>query len=184
LRLRDPFARFAAAGALAPLAAGFFHEHDLIVAFPAAAWCAFRARGTARVLAVAGTLLVAIDWLGLAQRPTGIAQSALLALAALCAFAALGSERDLRRTFEAGAAVVPLFALAAWLAAGHPAPVWPDTLGAFHAPAAESVAAVWRDEQRTAGLLAAQPAWAFLRLLSILGCPLLAAAMLASGERS
>ena len=84
--VRDNFARFAAFSALGPFAAGFVHEHDLVVAYAAAAWCALRTRATARIVALAGTLLVSVDWLGLAQRPTGIAQSALLALAALCAF--------------------------------------------------------------------------------------------------
>ncbi len=95
-RVRDGFARFAAFSALAPFAAGFFHEHDLVVAFVAASWCALRTRATVRIIALAGTLLVCVDWLGLAQRPTGITQSALLALAALSAFTAAGREPELR----------------------------------------------------------------------------------------
>jgi len=177
-RLRDPFARFAAVAALVPLAAGFFHEHDLIIAFPAAAWSALRARGAARAVALAGTLLVGIDWLGLAQRPSGIAQSALLALAALCAFYALGDETEILPAAVISAALIPVFGCAAWIAATHPVPVWPDALGAFHAPVAATIAQTWHAEQQASGLLARAPASALLRLLSILGCPLLAAGIL------
>ena len=104
--------------------AAFVHEHDLVVAYAAALWCALRTRGATRVVAFTGTLLVCVDWLGLAQRPTGIAQSALLALAAAAAFAALapsGEPRASRAILPIGA----LFAVSAWLAIHHPAPVWP-----------------------------------------------------------
>ncbi len=130
LRAGDPFARFAAFSALAPFVAGFFHEHDLLVAYAAALWCALRARGAARAVALAGTLLVAIDWLGLAQRPTGIAQSALLAAAAFAAFVALGDGLAPRPSFAIVAVVAVVFAAAASLAAHFPAPIWPDALGA------------------------------------------------------
>jgi hypothetical protein len=91
---RDPFARFAGLSALVPFVAGFFHEHDFVVAFAAAVWSAVRTTGTTRAIALAGTLLVGFDWLGLAQRPTGIAQSALLEAALLAAFLALGKNRS------------------------------------------------------------------------------------------
>lgn len=176
-RVPDPFARFASFSALTPFAAGFFHEHDLVVAYAAATWCALRTRGAVRGLALAGTLLVAIDWLGLAQRPSGIAQSALLAAAVACAFIALADERNPRATAATLAPIGILFIFSAWLAAGHPAPVWPDALGNFHAPAAASAASVWHDEQQRSGLLAIDPAWAFLRALSLTGCALLALAI-------
>lgn len=177
LRVHDPFARFAAFAALAPFVASFFHEHDLVVAYPAAVWCALRLRGRLRVVALAGTLCVAIDWLGLAQRPTGIAQSALLALAALTAFIALNDEVELRGALAVAAAFAGLFAAAAWFGTRFPAPVWPTALGAFHAPAGASIAVVWWAEQRASGLLAEVPAWALLRSLSLLGCVLLAYAI-------
>ena len=132
-RVREPFARFAGCSALVPFVTAFVHEHDLVVAYVAALWCALRTRGATRVVAFTGTLLVCIDWLGLAQRPTGIAQSALLALAAAAAFAALappGEPRASRAILPIGA----LFAVSAWLAIHHPAPVWPGALGLFHAP--------------------------------------------------
>jgi Glycosyltransferase family 87 len=173
VRVRDRFARLAAFAALLPFASGFFHEHDLTVAYPAAAWCALRTRGATRTVALAGTLLVAIDWLGLAQRPTGIVQSLLLAVAAFCAFAALGERSDSRIASRVAITLGALFGAAAWLAARHPAPVWPDSLGAFHAAANATVSAVWMAEQRASGLLHADSPWALLRSLPLLGCALL-----------
>ncbi len=176
LRVRDGFARFAAFAALTPFVAGFFHEHDLVVAYAAALWCALRTAGMTRSIALAGTLLVAVDWLGLAQRPSGIPQSALLAAAVFAAFAALGKNSRARGALVAAIAFSFVFAAAAWLAVGHPAPVWPDALRALHAPVAP-IATQWANEQRATGLLAQVPAWAGLRALSLLGCALLAYAI-------
>ncbi len=170
VRVRDPFARFAACSALLPFVAGFFHEHDLLVAFPAAVWCALRARGTARAWALGATLLVAIDWLGLAQRPSGVLQSLLLAAAAACAFAALADGLPRREALAALLPVAAAFAAAAALAATHPSPVWPDALGAFSAAPAASAAHVWREELRRSGLLAVAPVWSLLRAISLAGC--------------
>jgi hypothetical protein len=174
---RDYFARFAAFSALAPFVAGFFHEHDLLVAYAAAVWSALRTRATARAFALAGTLLVAVDWLGLAQRPSGIAQSALLAVAAFAAFAALGDAGEARRSALVAAPVAALFIATAFIASHHPAPVWPDALGPFRAARAMPIAALWSAEQRASGLFAIVPAWAFLRSLSLLGCASLAYAI-------
>jgi hypothetical protein len=176
-RVSGAFARFAAFSALAPFVAGFFHEHDLIVAYAAAVWCALRTRGVERIVALAGTVLVAVDWLGLAQRPSGFAQSALLAVAVAAAFAALGERADLRGAAAVTVCAGALFAIAAIAAAHAPAPVWPDALGSFHAPAAMPIAAVWAAEQRATGLFAPVPVWALLRSLSLLGCGLLAYAI-------
>ncbi len=172
-RIADPFARFAAIAALAPFVTTFFHEHDLVVAYAAAGWSALRTRGGVRAPALAATLLVAVDWLGLAQRPSGIVQSALLAGAAACAFVALGETRELRSSSVAIGATAVLFAATAWLASLHPAPVWPDALGAFHASANGSAAGVWAAEQQRTGLLAIEPVWALLRTLPLLGCAFL-----------
>ena len=177
IRVRERFARFAAFSALSPFVASFFHEHDLVVAFAAMGWTGLRARGPARRLALAGTLLAGVDWLGLAQRPTGIAQSALLALAALGAFLAMGEENAIGSTLPAALVPALLFAAAAWAGAHAPMPVWPDALGNYHAPAGATIAAIWSAEQRAAGLHAAVPVWALLRALSLLGCALLAAAI-------
>jgi hypothetical protein len=177
LAVQDRFARFAAFSALIPFVAGFFHEHDFVVAFAAALWCAFRTRGTLRTIALAGTLLVGFDWLGLAQRPSGITQCALLAAAAFAAFVALGEAGELRRSVPLAWGAAVLVSGAAVLAVHNPVPVWPDTLASFHVPAAATVATVWFDEQRASGLLAAVPAWGLLRSFSLMGCALLAYAI-------
>lgn len=174
----DAFARFAAISALTPFAAGFFHEHDLLVAYVAAGWCSVRARGRTRTIALGATLFAAIDWLGLAQRPSGILQSALLAGAIACAFLAVGIAAK-ARVFTPSvpltvAVVAGVFALVSWQAMHHPVPVWPDALGAYHASVSESAAQVWHEEQARSGLFAADPLWSVLRCLSLLGCALLA----------
>jgi hypothetical protein len=176
-RVDDPFGRFAGFSALVPFVAGFFHEHDLVVAYPAAVWCALRTRGPARAIALVGVLLVAVDWLGLAQRPTGAVQSALLACATCAAFTTLGDKIHLRGPLAVLPPFAALFAGAVWLALRNPAPVWPDALGTFHASAGASIASVWAAELRASGLLATIPVWAALRSLSLLGCALLAYAI-------
>lgn len=176
-RVDDRFERFAAFSALTPFVATFFHDHDFVVAFPAAVWCALRARGAARVLGIAGALLVSIDWFGLAQRTNAVPQSAFLLAGAAAAFLALGERIELRSFAYAVAPVGALFFVGAWLGSGHPAPMWPYHLGSFHAPATASIATIWFLEQRQSGLEAAIPAWALLKSLSLVGCALLAAAI-------
>jgi hypothetical protein len=175
--VRDAFARFAGLSALVPFVIGFFHEHDFVVAFAAALWSALRATGAPRTIALAGTLLVGFDWLGLAQRPSGIAQSMLLEAALFAAFVALGEKMELRRSLPIAAGVAAIVAGAAMLALRNPVPVWPDLLAGFRAPATAGIASVWFGEQRANGLLAAVPAWGALRSLSLLGCALLAYAI-------
>ncbi|MGA8533420.1 MAG: hypothetical protein WB615_04875 [Candidatus Tumulicola sp.] len=182
-RVADPFARFAAIAALAPFASSFFHEHDLVVAYIAGVWCALRTRAAVRLLALGATLLVAIDWLGLAQRPTGMPQSILLAIATVAAFTALGTDADWRTAALAGGILAATFAVAASLAAMHPAPIWPDALGHFHAVSSASAADVWRDEQRRTGLFAVNPTWAFLRALSLTGCALVSLSVFLQSNR-
>ena len=176
-RVEDPFARFAAFSTLAPLVATFFHDHDFVVAFPAAIWCALRTRGLSRTIGLAGTLLVSVDWFGLAQRSNAIPQSALLLAGAATAFLALGDAAELRAAPYAAAPVAALFVAGSWLGSAHPAPMWPYHLGSFRAPAAASIATVWFLEQKQSGLEAAIPAWALLKMLSLAGCGLLAAAI-------
>lgn len=175
--VRDSFARFAGLSSLVPFVVGFFHEHDFVVAFAAALWSATKTTGAARAIALAGTLLVGFDWLGLAQRTSAIAQSALLEAALFAAFLALGERLDLRRAVPVAAGAAAVIAGAAILAVHHPVPVWPDLLAGFRAPATAGVAAVWFNEQRANGLFAAVPAWGILRALSLLGCALLAFAV-------
>ncbi|MEO7202900.1 MAG: hypothetical protein ABI431_08530, partial [Candidatus Tumulicola sp.] len=173
-RIRDMYARFACLSALIPFVAGFAHEHDLIVAFPAALLTAARSRGTTRAVAAIATLLVAVDWLGLAQRPTGILQSALLAVATGCLFAAFGPKNI--SELLAAPVFCALFTAAAWLAIQHPIAAWPDALGTFHATGS-GVASVWHAELKRNGLFSVNPAAALLRALSLAGCALLAGAV-------
>ena len=178
MRVREPFARFAAWSALVPFAGVFLHEHDLLIAYPAALWCALRTRATARTLALGGALLVSIDWLGLAQRPTGIAQSALLAIATFGAFIVLGRNRRNSQGLARGVARrgalyrrgtacrTSSLAGLARLAARFP-----------REPERADCRSLALAEQRAGGLLAVEPMWAFLRALSLLGCALLACAI-------
>ncbi|HEY1868203.1 MAG TPA: glycosyltransferase family 87 protein [Candidatus Cybelea sp.] len=175
--VRDSFARFAVFSALTPFIAGFFHEHDFVVAFAAALWSAIRTTGATRAIALFGTLLAGFDWLGLAQRQSGIAQSVLLEGALFAAFVALGERTELRRALPIAAVVAVVIAGAAYLALHNPVPVWPDLLAGFRAPPSAGIASVWLQEQRANGLLAAVPAWGALRSLSLLGCALLSYAI-------
>ena len=172
-RVPDRFARFAAFSALLPFVTTFFHEHDLLVAYPAVIWCALRTGSAMRAVALAATLLAGIDWLGMAQRPAGIAQIVLLGVAAAAAFCALG-EPPSNQLAPAIAAIALLMVAAAAAAHAHPLPVWPDALRRFHASPEASAATVWLEEQRANGLLARSPVWAALRALPLLGCGLLA----------
>jgi hypothetical protein len=165
--------RFALASAALPLALPFAHEHDFTLAFFPALLCARRARGAARRLGVCAALAVAIDWLGLAQRPTGITQAAGLALAAGFALSALGPERP-RLPDLATLLFAPLVLFLGSLAARHPLPVWPDALvPAFRVAANIDVSHVWSLEQAASGLLQPNALAAALRLCSLAGCALL-----------
>ena len=168
--------RFALAGAALPLALPFAHEHDFTIAlFPALA-CALRCSGTTWIVAAFASIGVAVDWLGLAQRPGGATQSWCLAGVAALALAALGpAELGARRFWPL--ALLPLVVLAGAIAAAHPAPVWPDALPPnFQAPHELSNAQVWRSEQLEAGLGKRDAVWGALRLCSLLGCAALWAA--------
>ncbi len=165
--------RFALASAALPLALPFAHEHDFTLAFFPALLCARRAGGTARVLSTCAALALAIDWLGLAQRPAGCAQAACLALAAALALPALAPERP-RLVDFAGLLFAPLVLALGALAARHPLPVWPDALEpAFRAASSLDVSQVWGLEQAASGLLQPNAAAAGLRLCSLAGCALL-----------
>ncbi|HEY8310638.1 MAG TPA: hypothetical protein VIG47_08780, partial [Gemmatimonadaceae bacterium] len=67
--------------------------------------------------------------------------------------------------------LVALYAIASHV----PAPIWPD---AMHGTPQLSgpVASVWHDELQRTGQFAVQPVWAGLRLLTLLGCALIARA--------
>jgi hypothetical protein len=168
----DAPAKVAIACALAPLVLPFSHEHDFTIAFLPALLVLRRTTGVRQRLAGAGFMLLAVDWLGLAQRPESLALATLLTFGAGLALVALTS-----RSPQPGdawpLAFAPLVYVAGRLAALHPLPVWPDALGPVFAPAAAlSATQVWGLEQFQSGIGAQEPAWAALRALSLAGAAL------------
>lgn len=175
-RLADTAARFAATCALLPLAMPFFHEHDLLVLFVPAIVLTLRADARAWPLAVAGAMLGATDWLGLAQRPDGLLQTLLLVGGLGAALIALRRDAHARMLAIPAGALFAI-AVAGLFAQAHPVPVWPDAMSSLPANVGSmDAAAVWHAEQAATGLFARNGAWAFLRLLSLSGCALLASA--------
>lgn len=165
---------------LLPIVVPFFHEHDLLVLLLPALYCCTHARGRIWQLAAFATLLIAIDWLGLAQRPGGVLQSALLAGATLCAYGILAQAQA--RALILPSFVILLAIIAGWVAQTHVAPIWPQSMHLAATPAiAVGLPEIWQSEQRNAGLLAPNSFWAVLRLLSLLGCALLAYCTIRSG---
>lgn len=172
----DSLARFSATCALLPLAMPFFHEHDLLVVFVPAIILTARADTRTWPIAALGALLVATDWLGLAQRPDGTLQTLLLIGAFGLALVAL-HERARPQMLIVPGAVLAAIAVAAVFASAHPAPVWPDAMGVLPAGIGRAdVATAWNVQQRATGLLAQNSVWAALRCLSLAGCTLIAAA--------
>jgi hypothetical protein len=168
--------------ALLPFAVPFFHEHDFTLELVPAIVLAFGRDVRARAFAGVATMCTLIDWLGVAQRPHSLAQTASLAVALACIFAAL-ARRSVQPALAPFLACALLLAVALPLAHAYPAPVWPDSLGAFHAAPALDASGVWAAEQHAAGLDAAVPAWGVLRAIPLLGCALFAyAALLAAAS--
>ena len=153
-----------------PLALPFAHEHDFTLAFLPAILVARRARGALWVAGAISSLVIAIDWLGLAQRPHGLAMSTAFACAAALGLAALARERLLPFHFLPVLVALAVAAVGT-LAAAHPLPTWPvDLSPAFRMPARASAAAVWNAEQIASGIGSLDPRWALLRLFSLAGC--------------
>ncbi len=179
-----PNARLALASAAVPLALPFAHEHDFAIVFLPAILTIRTARGAPWLLGAVGALFAGTDWLGLAQRQNGTSETALLTLAAALGIAALA--RGTLRPYHLAPALVALAVLAASaLVASHPLPTWPDALGLhFHVPFSLQAPEVWHREQETSGIAALQPAWGWLRALSLFGCALVwCAASVALRER-
>jgi hypothetical protein len=168
-----------------PLAVPFFHEHDFVLELVPLIVLAASARGAVRVLTGIATVLIGVDWLGLAQRPAAGAQIVVLGVAVACAFVALGrGARATRGDLAPLAALVLLACIAVPLARAHPAPTWPDALPAgYRAPASADASAVWADEQRAAGLDARDPVWGALRALPLAGCVVLGFAIVLGARR-
>jgi hypothetical protein len=178
----DPAARFAASCALLPLAMPFFHEHDLLVVFVPAVLYATRGDGRTWPLAAGGAMLAATDWLGLAQRPDGTLQTLLLAGAFGAGLAALAPRPHPRMLVVPGA-VLALIGIASLAAHAHPAPVWPDAMGALPRDIASmDISHAWNAEQRATGLFGRDAIWSALRLLSLAGCALTATAIAVSSR--
>ncbi|MDQ6929494.1 MAG: glycosyltransferase 87 family protein, partial [Candidatus Eremiobacteraeota bacterium] len=175
-----PLWKLAACCALLPFAVPFFHEHDFVVLLLPALLCVTVAEGRAWSVAAAGTLLCAIDWLGLAQRPEGLLQSALLSLAALAAIFALVEVQPQRLI---GAACVFVTLVIAGAIAGHmPAPIWPDAMTgsiSLSGPAAH----IWHRELAQTGQFAINPFWALLRSFTLAGAAALAWATISTARR-
>lgn len=168
-----------------PLAVPFFHEHDFVVELIPLIVLATRAQGAARGWTAVAVALICADWLGVAQRPAAAAQIVMLQFAVAWAFVTLGpGTRATRADLAPFAAVFVLACAAAPLGHAHPAPVWPDALPArYTAPAHADASAVWADEQRAAGLDARDPVWGALRVLPLVGCIVLGAAVVLGGAR-
>lgn len=178
----DALGRFCITCALLPLAMPFFHEHDLIVLFVPAVIYAIRADARTWPIAAGGGLLVATDWLGLAQRPDGTLQTLLLVGALGAALVALHESPRLAM-LKIPVCVLALIGIAAIFAHAHPAPVWPDAMRALpHGIERLDIASAWNAQQRATGLFARDPVWAALRLLSLLGCALTAGAVAVSSR--
>lgn len=169
-RRYSPVARLALACAALPLATPFSHEHDFTIAFLPAILVARTARGAAWAIGACATMLVAIDWLGLSQRPTGVLATTFLTLGAALALASL--SRGTLRPYHG----VPLGASLGVLIVGlvvsrRPLPTWPVALPAnFHVPPAVGAPMVWHLEQVASGIATLAPQYGLLRLLSLVGC--------------
>ena len=170
---RGPLQRFAIASAALPLAWPFAHEHGFTLLFFPALSALRRSDGALRVIAVAGTLLVAVDWLGLAQRPTALPQTLALTAAATLAIVMLGRGLPWP-TLGIGLGTIAVVIFLGGVAAAHPLPIWRDALSAnFHIDHAASVTMVWVTEQHLAGIDRLEAVWGALRALSLFGCLLL-----------
>jgi len=164
-----PVERFALTCAVLPLVLPFAHEHDLAIAFFPALLAVRRSSSRLWPAAAIGALLIGVDWLGLAQRPSGVAATFFLTVAAALALWLLSNERLRAILWPLGVAAAVI--VLGTIARGHVLPIWPDALPLdFHVPATAPVAAVWALEQRAAGLAILDPFWGVLRLLSLIGC--------------
>jgi hypothetical protein len=173
----DGVARTALACAAIPLALPFAHEHDFAIALVPALLCVVRAAPAWRPYVIGATLAITIDWLGLAQRPTGALQTGALTFASACGLALLGARRIAWRDLVP-ASLALVAGTVGFLAAPHALAMWPDTLGpTWHAApplsdATAGAADVWHQEQVAAGLSRTGPLGASLRALSLLGSAL------------
>lgn len=175
LHAQRPLQTFWIGSLLLPFFVPFLHEHNLIVAFMPAMAALLLTPQRAWPYAAIAVCLCAIDWLGLAQRPDGAIQTALLTFALLFGAASVRNDIPLRTIGATTAIVLCGIGLAGMLAAANPMPVWPDGMQALAITHFSSAAQAWKAEQAATGLFAVNPAWSALRALSLLGCAALAA---------
>jgi hypothetical protein len=129
-------------------------------------------------------MLLAVDWLGLAQRPESLALATLLTLGAGLALAALSSRNPAPADLWP-LAFAPFVYVIGRFAALRPLPTWPDALGPIFAPAIGlSATQVWQLEQLQSGIGAQEPSWAVLRALSLLGAAIVWSLALVALARS
>ncbi|HEV2261046.1 MAG TPA: hypothetical protein VGR69_01995, partial [Candidatus Rubrimentiphilum sp.] len=177
-RLRDPVAAFSLTCFLMPFVTAFFHEHDLAIVFAPAIVLVLRAPRPLLAVTLAGAMLCATDWLGLAQRPDGLVQTFLLVASFATALLALRREADESAILAAGLVLCGVV-VAGVLAHINPLPIWPDGMHALpDTVASQKIAAVWHAEQSATGLFARNPFWALLRCASLAGSALLAYAVI------
>lgn len=180
-RVAEPEVRVGIAICALPFFLPFFHEHDFLLAILPATLCAVRARGATLALASVGTVACGADWLGLAQRPSGELQTAVLAAATTLGFALIAG---LRAHAFAGFIVPLAIGALSPIARAHLVPIWPDALPPhWQPPPGASISRVWELEQHVAGLTQTDPAWAMLRSWSLLGSGLLGVALSLTGLR-
>jgi hypothetical protein len=167
-----------------PLMIPFFHEPDFALEVLPVLVLALRSRGRPRGLAAVAAVLVLIDWFGFAQRLGAQGQIACLGLAVAFGFIALGPGAPrLRADFAGVLLLVLLTAIALPLGLTHPAPTWPDALPAnYRADPTADASAVWADESRAAGLTRRDSVWGLLRSLPLVGCVVLAVALVADAR--
>lgn len=173
IKLETRLLLFVISSALVPFGSAFFHQHDLVIVFVPAVALTLRAPSAAAPVVMAGALLGATNWLGLAQFPDGVLQTALLAGAFALALIAVRHDFSYRMAIVP-AAIVVLIALAGVAARAHAMPVWPEAMGTLPKLAGGNSAEVWHAEQLATGLFARDAFWALLRALPLAGCALLA----------
>ena len=178
--IRDPLTLFCATSALVPFAVPFFHEHDLAIVFVPAAILVLRASPVGLPIALGGALFSATNWLGLAQSPDAVVQTALLVAAFAVALLVMRTGVTSRALVLVPVMFV-MIVLGGFVARTHGMPVWPDAmpLGVAHL---SNIATVWHAEQLATGLFARDTMWALLRCASLAGCGLLVYAALLSSR--
>ncbi len=168
----DRFTLFVITCSIVPFGSAFFHQHDLVIMFVPAVALILRVPPFALPLVMAGALLCAVNWVGLAQSPQATIQTFLLTIAFALALLALRGDFGFR-ALAAPAIACLLIIAAGFIARGNVMPVWPDAMGPLQASGL-GAAAVWHAEQIATGLFARNAFWSLLRCASLAGCALLA----------